>query len=266
MSTQGPAKYVLYHYPYSICSIQVRYAFANRGEPSNQQKAVQLEERVIDIGPAREQLSEHFLCDVNSNGEVPVLVTADGSIPESVDITYKLAESYPSMIPKHCEDEVKRLLAKLHQISFFALTFSTKKESSGSKVQGANLALLKDKLQSVDTSERYRKAIQHKINRIQDKKISALTESNVSKTIQQTQDFMAEVEEKLKGSSTSWILDTAEPTALDSHFITFVARLQDVGRDDLVPDSVARYANVAMSLPQWKEVMQGKRTTPPMLG
>ncbi|KAF7189817.1 hypothetical protein HII31_08924 [Pseudocercospora fuligena] len=266
MSTQGPATYILYHYPYSICSIQVRYALANRGEPSHQQKAIQLDERVIDIGPAHEQLSEHFLCDVNANGEVPVLVTADGSVPESVDITYKLAESYPSMLPKNCEREVKRLLAELHQISFFALTFSTMKNGPGSKGHDANLAFLEDKLQAVDTSERYRNAIQHKIVRIQTNKISALTESNISQTILQTQDFMTEVELKLKVSNTSWILSTAEPTAFDSHFVTFVARLQDVGRDNLVPDSVAAYASMAMSLPQWKEVMQGRRTTPPMLG
>jgi hypothetical protein len=63
------APYVLYHHPYSICSIMVRYALALRGEPKAASDEMVVEERVVEIFKG-EQLTEHFLCEVNPKGQV----------------------------------------------------------------------------------------------------------------------------------------------------------------------------------------------------
>lgn len=153
------ATHTLYHNPFSICSIMVRYAFAVRGEPKDSQHRMNLREEIYDI-MNKEQLSEHYLCDINANGEVPVLEFPNGkTMPESVDITYEIAKSYPSLLPTEHEKEIKRLVGALHNINFFSLTFTGKPQSA----QG-NIAFLKQQLDK-DISERYRKAIHHKIQR-----------------------------------------------------------------------------------------------------
>lgn len=50
----------------------VRYSFACRDELAGDKKDIQIEEKEVDIIHG-EQLSEHFLCDVNVNGEVKFL-------------------------------------------------------------------------------------------------------------------------------------------------------------------------------------------------
>lgn len=61
--------HLLYHHPYSICSIMVRYAFACRGQLASGNSEIQIREEEVDIIHGQ-QLTEHFLCDVNVNGEV----------------------------------------------------------------------------------------------------------------------------------------------------------------------------------------------------
>ena len=156
--------HVLYHHPFSVCSIMVRYTFALRGAPGNEASEIRLEERVCDILRG-EQLSEHYLCDINANGEVPVLVpdiseSSNGQpIPESVDITYYIANQYPSLLPKEHEDEIKRLLEALHHINFFSLTFTGKQDGPRSRI-----AQLQRLLQG-NISDKYRVAIERKIQR-----------------------------------------------------------------------------------------------------
>lgn len=61
MSSIAPT-HVLYHFEFSICSIMVRYAFAQRGPPIDAEHEIRLEEKSVDIVKRLEQLSEHFLC------------------------------------------------------------------------------------------------------------------------------------------------------------------------------------------------------------
>ena len=156
--------HVLYHHQFSVCSIMVRYTFALRGAPKNEASEIRLEERVCDILRG-EQLSEHYLCNVNANGEVPVLVPGNTKssnnqpIPESVDITYYIASRYPSLLPKRHEDEIKRLIEALHHINFFSLTFTGKPDGPRSRI-----AHLQQLLQG-NISDKYRGAIQQKIQR-----------------------------------------------------------------------------------------------------
>jgi hypothetical protein len=74
---------VLYTWPYSICSTMVRYTFANRGVPKDTKDEMSIEERQINIMTG-EQLSEHYLCEVNANGEVfCAMMLVRGTISDS---------------------------------------------------------------------------------------------------------------------------------------------------------------------------------------
>ena len=61
--------HILYHNYYSICSIMVRYTAAIRGAPKDPESEILIEEQAIDIFH-EEQLSEHFLCEINPLGQV----------------------------------------------------------------------------------------------------------------------------------------------------------------------------------------------------
>lgn len=89
---------------------------------------------------------------------MPVLTRPVGqSIPDSVKITEYLTKFYPSLIPTSHEDEIKDLLAKIHGISFFAITFAGHPEG-----QQSNKRYLEELLSS-RLSEKYRKAIEGRI-------------------------------------------------------------------------------------------------------
>lgn len=79
-------------------------------------------------------------------------------IPDSVEITKYLASFYPSLVPASHEREIKDLLAKLHEISFFSLTFAGHPEG-----QKNNKAYLEELL-SGQISEDYRKALENRVN------------------------------------------------------------------------------------------------------
>ena len=68
MADQEP-NYVLFHNIYSICSIMVRYCFALRGPPKDPKSVIRIREEAVDIFN-EEQLTEHYLCDINAAGEV----------------------------------------------------------------------------------------------------------------------------------------------------------------------------------------------------
>jgi len=62
----------------------------------------------------------------------------------------------------------------------------------------------------------------------------------------------------------SWLFDLPHATALDVHFVAFVARMVDVGRESLFPPKLRSYANRVMETKDWKDVMQGRTTMTPM--
>lgn len=139
----------------------VRYTYALRGKPRDADAGMEVQEKVCSL-KKREQLTEEFLCEINPNGEVPVLMPEDKHlkpIPDSLDITFAVADRYPSLLPDENREETTRLIRDLHGINFFSLTFAGKPE-----MQQGNLAFLQGKLQE-DISERYRAAIERKIER-----------------------------------------------------------------------------------------------------
>lgn len=86
---------------------------------------------------------------------------------------------------------------------------------------------------------------------------------------EKTLKFLAKLEQILKESElqsqtpSPWLFGTQEATALDGHVIPFLARLLDVGRDEMLggKDSrLYRYIQAAYETEAWKEVV-GDRTT-----
>jgi glutathione S-transferase len=140
------AIYRLYFFPYSICSIMVRYTLALRGPAGNEADVMVVQEEEVDI-TADAQLTELFLCEVNAKGQVhqsqsstktlgkltsltqvPVLTSPVLPTPlaDSLDITKYLIQQYPSLVPEAYKEQILDLLEKLHQISYFSLTYTGK--------------------------------------------------------------------------------------------------------------------------------------------
>jgi glutathione S-transferase len=154
--------HILYHFQYSIRSLFVRYTYALRGPAVDPDLEIHLEEQHIDLRPPGfDQLAERFICDINPSGEVPVLISKhDGHIlPDSRNITFKIADYYPQLMPEQHVATIHRLLAELHAIDFYSLTFTGKY-----MFPCGTIATLLERRNSADTSNRYRVALDRKID------------------------------------------------------------------------------------------------------
>jgi hypothetical protein len=98
---------------------------------------------------------------------------------------------------------------------------------------------------------------------IVNREIPSLKRESAERAIVQSAQLLGEAEELLQASHSGWVLNTPHPTALDAHLIVFVARLKNAGRGELVPARVLGYADGAMDISAWKDMMQGKQTIPP---
>lgn len=79
----------------------------------------------------------------------------------------------------------------------------------------------------------------------------------------QARKFLSEANYLVLVSSTAWIFGE-QPTAFDAHLVVFLARMMDVGRLDLIPEALLKYARRATQSREWRELMQD-RTTMPLL-
>ena len=61
--------YVLHYNPYSVCSLMVLYTLRLKGPPKTPEGDIQVEPESVDIFH-EEQLSEHYLCEINKMGQV----------------------------------------------------------------------------------------------------------------------------------------------------------------------------------------------------
>jgi hypothetical protein len=98
---------------------------------------------------------------------------------------------------------------------------------------------------------------------ITSREIPSLKRESAERALVQTKDLLHEIGKTLQESQTDWILNTSHPTALDAHFIVFVARLKDAGRGELVPARTREYAVKQMNTAAWQAMMQGQGTVPP---
>jgi glutathione S-transferase len=75
-------------------------------------------------------------------------------------------------------------------------------------------------------------------------------------------DLLATFEGLLPGSTGQWMYGS-EPTALDAHLVVFIARMTDVGRENLISERLREYARWAWAQDEWSKMMEGRKTMVP---
>ncbi len=78
--------------------------------------------------------------------------------------------------------------------------------------------------------------------------------------MQNAKAYLEEAATLLDISSGPWLFGQKRPTELDAHLIVMIARLQDVDRGFLVPESLRSYGEKAMAEPSFLAVMEGRTT------
>jgi glutathione S-transferase len=91
-------------------------------------------------------------------------------------------------------------------------------------------------------------------------KIGGLKPERIESEIGRTQFLLSELNSFLKQEAGPWLFGRDQPTALDAHLVVFIARLQDLGRESLIPPALIKYAGAAMEKPEWQSTMAGRRT------
>lgn len=253
--------HILYHNVYSLNSIMARHCYAARGPAKDAESEMRVQEQAMDIFIKLDQLDEDYLCNLNPLGEVPTLATVDrrSIIPDSVNISFCLAESYPRLVPSEHAGLIRRMLDRLHEISIFTLTMSGKPAVKRLMAQPTRI---EQAAETADTSD-YGEKLLAKADRYRRLRLSQLSDSGLERAMCEMRELLNEVDSLLSKSSTGWILDTTHPTALDLHIIPTVVRLQETGREELVPKGLTGLAGRAIKQPEWAEVMQGRQTIAP---
>ncbi|CAJ2500532.1 Uu.00g033850.m01.CDS01 [Anthostomella pinea] len=251
----GPRSYNLYHHPYSVCSIMVRYTLALAGEPRDTDSAMDIEEKVIDIFH-NAQLDEEYLCNVNPKGQVPVLKSSSlvKPLPDSVAITHFIAEHYPALFPAAHAPEITRLLKELHRLNFFSLCFGNRPQVAQGFVKA-----LHDRLGREDITKEYRRALEYKLSVTQEEKVKGVDSDTITHTEQRARAVVKELETLLVDGQ-PWLFGSKRPSALDAHFVVFLRRMRDVKREDLLSRRLIQYCDEAMTMPEWEKVMEGRKT------
>lgn len=95
-----------------------------------------------------------------------------------------------------------------------------------------------------------------------DEHLNQLDPQEALKNEEYTKSLFRELDELLSTSRSGWLLGLEKPTAVDAHLISFLNRLLDRKREDLVPERLQLYALKAKSEKAWNSVMQGRNTLP----
>ncbi|KAK4945197.1 hypothetical protein LTR10_015623 [Elasticomyces elasticus] len=230
----------------------IRYTIAVAGEPRQGSPPATFEEEVVDIF-SQKQLEESFLCDVNRKGQVPVLASTSFDIPitDSLDMTLFLAERHPDLLPTDHREQSQSLLRDLHAINYFSLTFGDRPEMAA-----GNMRAIDQLLGHSDLSGRYREALL-----TLNEKQRALEPEAAQRNRAAALDLMTTLAGHLSGRG-PWLFGYDHPSALDAHLVVFIARMQDVGQDELIPDALKAYARTACATPEYMTIMDGRRTIP----
>jgi len=97
-------------------------------------------------------------------------------------------------------------------------------------------------------------------NSLKRDKIDALQPEKMQSEVSKAAAYLEEVASFLTPDAGPWMFGQQKPTALDAHLVVMIARLQDVGRDSIIPEALKEYGDRAMNTPEWIEVMDGRRT------
>lgn len=91
-------------------------------------------------------------------------------------------------------------------------------------------------------------------------KVNALEPAKTEAEIRKAETYLKEIEALLVPRSGPWLFGQKRPTELDAHVVVMIARLQDVGRDFIIPEALKAYGKKAMMEPSWVSVMEGRTT------
>ncbi|CRG87495.1 hypothetical protein PISL3812_04513 [Talaromyces islandicus] len=249
----------LYHHPYSVCSIMVRYTLALCSPAKDNIPALEAEEKVVDIFN-QEQLSQDFL-KINPYGQVPVLMSSlQSPICDSLEITHFIANYSKNLIPENYKTQITDLLTELHGLNYFSLSFP------GRQRMAVTLSTpIEKRLQDPNITEEYRKALEFKLGVVKRNKVDGLRPEVTSEMERRTRDLMKKIEPLLSAAQdlakNDWLFNLQQPTALDAHLVVFIQRMRDVGREALIPETLRRYAEKATKTPEWAQVMGDRKST-----
>lgn len=95
---------------------------------------------------------------------------------------------------------------------------------------------------------------------LQRDKVHALEPSKTEAEIQKAKSYLEEASTLLNPDLGPWLFGQQRPTELDAHLIVMIARLQDVGRDYIIPRSVKEYGKRAIGTPSWIALMEDRST------
>ncbi|KAI1617798.1 hypothetical protein EDD36DRAFT_459471 [Exophiala viscosa] len=235
----------------------VRYTIAIAGTPRQGVPPATFEEKVVEIF-SQEQLEESFLRDVNSKGQVPVMASTSLAKPitDSLDMTLFLAERYPDLLPTDHREQTVSYLKDLHAINYFSLSFGDQPEMAAGSMKAID-----QRLEAHDLSERYRDALLYKRKVTLKEKQRAVEPEAAQQNRATALDLMTSLAGYLSDRG-PWLFGSDHPSALDAHLVVFIARMQDVGKDVLIPDALQAYARKAFATAEFEAAMGGRRTLP----
>jgi hypothetical protein len=93
-------------------------------------------------------------------------------------------------------------------------------------------------------------------------RVHAIEPDSVEQNRQKTIALMNKLEPHLSTSRSGYLFGVERACALDAHLVVFIARMLDIGRMDIVPETFQTYARKAMKGQEWMAV-QGAGTTKP---
>ncbi|KAF2995482.1 hypothetical protein E8E14_003867 [Neopestalotiopsis sp. 37M] len=247
----------------------VRTTFAMRGPPREGLPDMDMHFELVDISSKNpEQLTEHFLCKVNRDGQVPVLTNDEHlpkPMPESVDISFYLCDWYPRLLPREHEAVIRSLIKELHEINYGVLTFGT-----ASKHPTKLVDKVEELLQQPALSDAYRSALERKAKILKGRQ-GTLTGDTLAKHEDKTRELCAKVldlKQKSRGESSqpSRYIFGDSPTVLDAHMLVFLCRVADAGRSSMVPPALLEWLEEFRRGDLWTQIVPGGTTLPPYAG
>ncbi|KAI0833932.1 hypothetical protein F5Y06DRAFT_280223 [Hypoxylon sp. FL0890] len=259
------APFTLYAATYSSCSLMVLMTYEMRGAPREGRPEMKLERKFIDISrKGGEQLSEFFLLKVNPKGQVPVLVNEkllEKPLTESVDISYYIADWYPSLLPPQHEQVIRELVDEMHEISYKLLTFGTE-----TKLPQLSRNWLLEQAKRTDISTEYKKALEYKAELIKGWADNH-SEKDLAVNEERTRKFCAKIlalmEKRPEEKDKFTYIFGPEPTVLDAHAVVFFGRVYDKERLDLLPPTLVKWHEDIRKTDLWKRAVPNGTTLPP---
>ncbi|KAL2209033.1 hypothetical protein CC79DRAFT_1332255 [Sarocladium strictum] len=205
-----------------------------------------------------EEVSEPYLTEVNSKGQVPSLTSPllPANLTDSRDISNWLCEQQPLLVPAEHRVSINKLMDQLYAFHAMALSIPDKDRIYG--VPNVAAAML----ERSDISEQHRRALEMKSVFHDTNYCRTLEPDNVDHTEFLCRMFISGLEEVLTADTRTedqrWLFETA--TIIDAHAVPMISRLLERERSDLVPSTVEAYAKRVMESEEWKRTTHGRGT------